>query len=78
MVRLWPLVKTILQAQELIEQALRIDRWTPGESSKLCGVSFIADKCVGKVARGGMAPSKQREYLDVAPWSLSRQWAVGI
>ena len=69
LVKLWPLEKTIQKAQEMVERALLLDRLTPGESSKLRGVlNFIADARVGKVARGGMAPLKQRQYLDVAPW----------
>ncbi len=64
--------RLVVKVENMFAEALRADKLTPGTASKLRGVlGFLARELWGRVARGGMKPLIQREFLDAPPWNLS-------
>ena len=71
-VAFWPKEGLVQKATTIIQGHLDEGQLTPGDASKLRGLlQFMSHAVWLGVGRAPMRPLKQRQYIDVPPWSLS-------
>ena len=68
-----PRPKLVEKAAKIIGDSLGQDSCTPASASKLRGIlGFLFNGAYGRIGRGGQQALLQRQYVDTAPFSLSR------